>query len=731
MATLVLSAIGSAVGGPLGGAIGSLLGRQLDQKLIGNGTVQGPRLKELAVTTSSYGQPVARNFGQVRVAGSIIWATDLVEASDSEGGGKGKPSTTTYSYSISFAVALSSTPISRLGRIWADGSLLRGAQGDLKIPGQIRIYHGDGDDPVDPLIEAERSGVAPAFRDFAYVVFEDLQLNEFGNRIPALTFELFADAAASIPLKAVVPVQGDAVIEGSLSPALGFSDEGGRMIDTLSVINRLIPLSCTTTASGLSLVPMGAKNDDPKSLPAQLIDAEAPSAASKMLRRAAGIRRNLAIRYYDTSRDFQASVQRATGQRASASTDTIDLPATMAAADAKQLIQSASLRSIRGRERMVATISALDPEIGPGSFVTAPDRKGLWHVREWEWSDAGILLELERISHAETRVLAGEGLQSDSGQHNSPRDEPIGQTVLHAFEAPPLAGESINQALIYAAVSSASDSWKGAKLYRAQAGSLIPIGSTDRNRAITGQLIQPLPPSSAILLEPNAIASVQLIDPAMALTGSTIEGLAEGANRLLVGGEVIQFRDAEHLDSGRWNLIGLLRGRGGTEDAARIGHPVGSNITLLDSRITALATDQLQSSHDIEIAAIGRGDALALIAPVSNAGLSRRALSPIHPSKRRIDDSTTRFAWTRRALGQWLWSDQAETPLVEERESYQVGFGSTLRPHAVWIRTTTAFDLTDTDKQFLIDQFGASELWVRQIGTYANSSTLTLEATLS
>ncbi len=731
MATLVFSAIGSAVGGPLGGAIGSLLGRQLDQKLIGNGSVQGPRLKELAVTTSSYGQPVARNFGQVRVAGSIIWATDLVEASDSDGGGKGRPSTTTYSYSISFAVAVSSTPISSLGRIWADGSLLRGAEGDLKIPGQIRIYRGHGDDPVDPLIEAERSGLAPAFRDFAYVVFEDLQVNEFGNRIPALTFELFADAAAPIPLKALVPAQGDAVVEGSLSPARGFSDEGGRIIDTLSVINRLIPLSCTTTASGLSLVPIGAKQDDPKSLPAQLIDSEAANAASRVLRPAAELRRNLAIRYYDAGRDFQPSVQRATGQRASASTDTIELPATMAAAGAKQLIQSASLRSIGARERMIATISELDPEIGPGSIVTAPDRNGLWQVWGWEWSDAGILLELERISHAETRVSAGEGFQSDSGQHNTPRDEPIGETVLYAFEAPPLAAESIDQTLIYAAVSSASASWKGAQLYRTQNDALVPIVSTDRNRATTGQLTHHLAPSSATLFEPNAIASVQLIDPDMALTSSTVEGLAEGANRLLVGDEVIQFRDAEHLESGRWKLTGLLRGRGGTEEAARLGHAAGTHIALLDSRITAMPAEQLQASSSLKIAAIGHGDASPQVVAVSNSGLSRRALSPVHPSKRRIDESTTRFAWARRARGQWLWSDQMDTPLVEERESYLVGFGPILRPHAVWVRSTAAFDLTDTDRQILVSQFGASELWVRQIGTYANSPTLTLETTLS
>ena len=55
MATLVFTAIGTAIGGPLGGAIGSLIGNQLDRAVFGGGRREVPRLKELAVTTSSYG----------------------------------------------------------------------------------------------------------------------------------------------------------------------------------------------------------------------------------------------------------------------------------------------------------------------------------------------------------------------------------------------------------------------------------------------------------------------------------------------------------------------------------------------------------------------------------------------------------------------------------------------------------------------------------------------------
>ena len=111
MATLVLGAVGAWFGGPLGGAIGALAGRQVDSLIFRPSSRAGPRLKDLSISTSSYGQPIPQVFGKARVAGTIIWATDLVERRSSSGGGKGAPKVTNYSYSSSFAVALSARPI--------------------------------------------------------------------------------------------------------------------------------------------------------------------------------------------------------------------------------------------------------------------------------------------------------------------------------------------------------------------------------------------------------------------------------------------------------------------------------------------------------------------------------------------------------------------------------------------------------------------------------------------
>jgi hypothetical protein len=161
MATLILTAVGSAVGGPIGAAVGAIVGQQVDSRLFAPKARHGPRLGELAVQTSTYGTAIPKVFGTMRVAGTVIWATDLKEQRSTGGGGKGQPKTVSYSYSASFAVALSGRPVAGIGRIWADGKLLRGAAGDFKSATGFRLHPGDADQPVDSfIVAAEGAGLS-------------------------------------------------------------------------------------------------------------------------------------------------------------------------------------------------------------------------------------------------------------------------------------------------------------------------------------------------------------------------------------------------------------------------------------------------------------------------------------------------------------------------------------------------------------------------------------------
>lgn len=153
--------------------------------------IEGQRLDNLQITTSTEGALIPHIYGRMRIGGNIIWATDFTEtiSTTTQGGGKGggpKVTTTAYLYTASFAVALCEGPITGIGRIWADGK-------PLDLSGVTwRIYKGDEAQTPDPFIEARMgAGFAPAYRGTAYVMFEELSLEQFGNRIPQLSFEVF------------------------------------------------------------------------------------------------------------------------------------------------------------------------------------------------------------------------------------------------------------------------------------------------------------------------------------------------------------------------------------------------------------------------------------------------------------------------------------------------------------------------------------------------------------
>ena len=80
MATLILTTVGTVLGGPIGGAIGALAGRAVDATIFKPKGREGPRLTDLHVQTSRYGNSVPRVFGTMRVAGTVIWATDVQES---------------------------------------------------------------------------------------------------------------------------------------------------------------------------------------------------------------------------------------------------------------------------------------------------------------------------------------------------------------------------------------------------------------------------------------------------------------------------------------------------------------------------------------------------------------------------------------------------------------------------------------------------------------------------
>jgi hypothetical protein len=209
---LILGIAGSLIGGPIGGALGAFGGMILDRLLFAqtqpDTTVEGPRLEDLQVQVSSYGWPIPIHWGNVPSAGNLIWAQDIREVrTETEIGGGGGgcdlsgPTATqvTYSYYGTFAVLISDCrkgPITGVPKIWADADLIYDSTGEsgagnvVQIPGlDATLYKGASDQEPDPTMEYyDGEGEVPGYTYRALIVFKDLPLAPYGNRIPNLRF---------------------------------------------------------------------------------------------------------------------------------------------------------------------------------------------------------------------------------------------------------------------------------------------------------------------------------------------------------------------------------------------------------------------------------------------------------------------------------------------------------------------------------------------------------------
>jgi hypothetical protein len=193
-----LIAAGGYAFGPIGAAAGAVLGSFLFAS--SGPKIEGPRLGDLEVSSSAYGGVIPVAFGVQKVAGSMIWATDIDEDKNTrkEGGGLfgGGQKIVEYRYFANFAVAFGEGPAGGVLRIWAGDRLIAdlraGAGAYANHPKyNFRIYLGTEDQEPDRLIRQHvPANAAPAHRGLVYIVFDNLPLDEFGNRIPPITAEI-------------------------------------------------------------------------------------------------------------------------------------------------------------------------------------------------------------------------------------------------------------------------------------------------------------------------------------------------------------------------------------------------------------------------------------------------------------------------------------------------------------------------------------------------------------
>lgn len=662
MATLVLGVVGRVVFGPLGGIVGGLLGNSLDRRLFGSRRNRGEAAAP-EIQSASYGEPLPLVHGRMRMSGNLIWSAPIRASGQRSGGKRGSSSP---GYSGSFAVALCARPVADIGRIWADGRLIRDASGAWLVPVSMRLHAGSETQQPDPLIAAAETA-APAYRGLAYVVFEDMPLGEYGNRIPNLSFEVVADR---VPITMADVAQTIASRAGSELTVLGeFPNVIGMVTtNTSAASDALAPIMRSAGAmisAGTRLVGRsGAYRDIALPQMADAVIAGRHAARERVQRMAADSAPDaIEIGYYDLSRDYQPGLQRAR-LRAGVFVETDAIPAALTPDMAKQLVHDRLLDAQSGRQRMVLRLPWRYLGMMPGDTVKYDDLT--WQVREVRFEAFVLVLELVQVPAR----LAAIGT-SDGGRALDHGDRASGRTKIMVLDVPPLPGELPTQPRLWIAAG-ADAGWRGCsvELSLDNGQSYQPVGSFPVAVAM-GRAVTALGPASPESWDHQNSVEVELLTDAMWLEGRPEPAVLAGANLALLGSEIIQFQTAQALGSQRFRLSGLLRGRRGTE-AEVASHGAGERFVLL-SMVDMLPV-HLPLEHlggEAIVRAAGPGDESWVVARSPIGAAAIQPFAPVHLSVHRRGGEL-RLSWIPASRAGFGWPDLGDVPSGENRLAWRV-----------------------------------------------------------
>ncbi|GAA4026890.1 hypothetical protein GCM10022281_01890 [Sphingomonas rosea] len=578
----------------------------------------------------------------MRVAGVVIWAGELVRSNLTS------KTNSRQAYSVSFALALSSRRLSACHRIWADGRLIRDADDRQSVQFKLRLHDGDADQAPDPLMVASLGiNRAPAFRDLAYVVFEDFDLSTFGNRLPQITIEI-SSADGSVDGGAIMSELLAIERSGVGSPSfLGCAISGDTTEQGLEPLVAGLPIATHFRdgrwVEGASDVSHSVGVADPIVLDSKVDERQRAPA-------------KVALRYFDTASDFaigESSVRLPGGDEALV----INLPVAIDGTAGKALAQRILTRAWQEREevRLRLPLRFCGVEVGDSVALEGFASEAL-RVRRKLIADDVVTLSLVRNADSRPVVPLPAAPVADEVV-------PSGQIRLAVVELP--IGSSSDLPSLAVVVDGAPQI-TSVQIEGVGVNEQVEVRSSP---GAIGYLREPLMRGETDLFDTQNVVDVEFaFDPS--LTSEDESLLFTGANTAALGGEIIQFGTVFPLGGGRYRLTHLLRGR--QDSLIPDVHATGSAFVLLNK----------DSFFEIQLPVAALGTAVSISASGLDGATVTDELPAVHGLTIRpwrpqvlscqLVGQELRASWVRRGREGAAWLDYVDTPIGAAVERYGI-----------------------------------------------------------
>jgi len=265
----------------------------------------------------------------------------------------------------------------------------------FKVSTIFRFYDGSENQIIDPLIgSVEGIANTPAYRGLALAVFENLELAEFGNRIPFLTFEILADFEP-IPIGSILSDASTGDVASSSGRAvIGYAAYGSSvraaiepLIDSYSIDlfdDGTIIRGATGSGAIIAGDDMLGNSADGSQAPRIQREQGATSSQPAVLR----------ISYYDPARDFQSGEARAAVTEQNGREECVELPAVLTADEAKGLVHEIIARRWAKRDLITLRLPPAFLDVEPGEAIELPLSPQDWTVEKCTIDAYVVIAEL-------------------------------------------------------------------------------------------------------------------------------------------------------------------------------------------------------------------------------------------------------------------------------------------------------------------------------------------------
>lgn len=828
MASVVLGIVGNTLLPGVGGAIGALVGGYIDQNfllpaLFPSQTIEGPRVNELKIQSSDEG--AYANFligGQARVAGTIIWVSDISEVITEEehGGGKGggapsqTVSTSTWFVDIAIAVAMQSGVT--IKKIYCEGKLLYNSSpntsvssallsvsllgssskrrmkisspstgpdmtqlvvgydavvagwstgannGTFKVvstsrnrsdgssyavlkntacaieaagptvtisqtipafdPAKVQdltFYSGSAAQTPDPLITSyEGAANTPGFSGTAYVVLHGLALTDYGNRVPQMA--ILADvggATVALAVTACWTRSGRSAGEVDVTGLSGSMD-GYATTGPFAPLNALQPIALAydvlaQEASG-SIRFFHRKNaqivevdevdlvahepGDDAARPFEIEEdppSESPSEAN--------------VKHVDLQAENQSGSQRERRiQYGSDGTINVDLPLAMTGARARGIARRLLWTAWANRKRFKLQLPPTYLHVQENDCLRLKALGSSWLmlVQKIDFGANNVLqieavLEnrdvLTQVEEADTPYTGTTSLasQADDSETQISEYPPHTPSAGTPADAPALTTACI--------IEDPNIPFAGCQIYRSNDDSIYRLWDTLTAQATLGYAVSALSGTGISTAYWDRISTVDVYVFNGTLTSLGEADVLNGANRAVLGTEIIGFMTATLIATNTYRLSDLLRGLRDTADQIAT-HAIAENFALFSPAVFTktfpLSWIGSTKYFRFVFASQSVADADTKVVPITGATLKPFAPASLGLDKNSAGAVTATITRCTRALVSVFAA--ATVPLWEESEKYEIDVvypaGSGTIKRTITATGTNVFAYTDPNQ---------------------------------